>query len=126
MDASRVSAPDAEVEKRFGSARVVYIAGAMIFANTQAVEAIPAGIPDECDTVLFSMRGVSYLDVSCAQAFEGVVKQLLGRDLRIGICGLSGETRKTLDRSGITALIGEENIHWSIDRILTQECGCDA
>lgn len=126
VDASRVSAPDAEVERRFGSARVVYIAGAMIFANTQAVEAIPAGIPDECDTVLFSMRGVSYLDVSCAQAFEGVVKQLLGRDLRIGICGLSGETRKTLDRSGITALIGEENIHWSIDRILTQECGCDA
>ena len=124
VDASRVSAPDAEVERRFGSARVVYIAGAMIFANTQAVEAIPAGIPADCDTVLFSMRGVSYIDVSCAQAFEGVVKQLLGRGVHVGVCGLSAETRKTLDRSGITARIGEENIHWSIDRVLTQECAC--
>lgn len=126
VDASRVSAPDEVVERRFGSARVVYIAGAMIFANAQAVEAIPANIPEECDTALFSMRGVSYLDVSCAQAFEGAVNKLLGRGMRVGICGLSSETRKTLDRSGITALIGEGNIHWSIDRILTQECGCDA
>ena len=125
VDASRVSASDAEVERRFGGARVVYIAGAMIFANTQAVEAIPAEIPEACDTVLFSMRGVSYIDVSCAQAFESVVNKLLGRGVRIGVCGLSGETRKTLDRSGITALIGEENIHWSIDRVLTQNCACE-
>jgi len=125
VDASRVSAPDSEVERRFGGAKVVYISGAMIFANTQAVEAIASGVPETSDMVLFSMRGVSYIDVSCAQAFEGVVKKLLSRGVRIGVCGLSTEARKTLDRSGITDLIGEENIHWSIDRVLTQECASE-
>ncbi|MEN6636526.1 MAG: sodium-independent anion transporter, partial [Clostridiaceae bacterium] len=105
--------------------RVVYIAGAMIFANTQAVEGIPASIPLDCDAVFFSMRGVSYLDVSCAQAFEGVILSLKKRGIRVGCCGLSSETRRTMERSGILSLIGEENVYWSIDRALTQDCGCD-
>jgi SulP family sulfate permease len=67
VDAERLSADGEEICRRYGSARVVYIAGAMIFANTQAVEGIPASIPLDCDAVFFSMRGVSYLDVSCAQ-----------------------------------------------------------
>lgn len=122
VDASRLSTDGEQICRKYGSARVVYIAGAMIFANTQAVEAIPADIPDTCDTVFFSMRGVSDLDVSCAQAFEGVVKTLQKRGVRVACCGLASETRKTMQRSGILALIGEENVFWSIDRALTQNC----
>ena len=125
VDAERLSADGEEICRRYGSARVVYIAGAMIFANTQAVEGIPASIPLDCDAVFFSMRGVSYLDVSCAQAFEGVILSLKKRGIRVGCCGLSSETRKTMERSGILALIGEENVYWSIDRALTQECDSD-
>ena len=124
VDAERLSADGEEICRRYGSARVVYIAGAMIFANTQAVEGIPANIPLDCDAVFFSMRGVSYLDVSCAQAFEGVILSLKKRGIRVGCCGLSSETRRTMERSGILALIGEENVYWSIDRALTQDCGC--
>ena len=65
-------------------------------------------------------------DVSCAQAFEGVVLALRRRGVRVGCCGLSSETRRTMERSGILALIGEENVFWSIDRALTQDCGCTA
>ena len=103
---------------------MVYISGAMIFANTSAVEGILANIPIDCDTVFFSMRGVSYLDVSCAQAFEGLVLSLKKRGVRVGCCGLASETRRTMERSGILALVGEENVFWSIDRALTQDCGC--
>lgn len=122
VDASRLSADDELICRRHGSARVVYIAGAMIFANTQAVEAIPSGIPEPCDTVFFSMRGVSDLDVSCAQAFEGVIKTLLKRGTRVCCCGLASETRRTMERSGILALIGEENVFWSVDRALMHDC----
>ena len=59
VDANRLSADGEEICRRYGSARVVYIAGAMIFATTQAVENIPAEIPEACETVFFSMRGVS-------------------------------------------------------------------
>lgn len=122
VDASRVSADGEAICRHFGNARVVYIAGAMIFANTGAVEAIPAGIPADCDVVFFSMRGVSYIDVSCAQAFEGVVLALQKRGVRVGCCGLSSETRTTMERSGILALIGESNVFWSIDRALASPC----
>ncbi|HBJ83857.1 MAG TPA: sulfate transporter, partial [Verrucomicrobiales bacterium] len=84
VDANRLTADDETICRRVGNARVVYIAGAMIFANTGAVERIPAEIPAECDAVFFSMRGVSYLDVSCAQAFEGVVLALKKRGVRVG------------------------------------------
>ena len=126
VDATRLSADGEEICRRYGNARVVYLSGAMIFANTQAVEAIPASIPEGCDAVFFSMRGVSYLDVSCAQAFEGVIHALHARGIRVGACGLSSETRRTMERSGILALIGEENVYWSIDRALTVDCGCQA
>ena len=122
VDATRLSADGEEICRRYGNARVVYLSGAMIFANTQAVEAIPASIPEGCDAVFFSMRGVSYLDVSCAQAFEGVIQALHARGIRVGACGLSSETRRTMERSGILALIGEENVYWSIDRALTVDC----
>ena len=126
VDATRLSADGEAICRRYSNARVVYIAGAMIFANTQAVEAIPAGIDLNCDTVFFSMRGVSYLDVSCAQAFEGVILSLRKRGVRVGCCGLSNETRRTMERSGILSHIGEENVFWSIDRALTQDCDCES
>ena len=124
VDAKRLSTDGEEICRKHGNARVVYIAGAMIFANTGAVEGIPATIPEDCDAVFFSMRGVSYLDVSCAQAFEGVILALRKRGIRVGCCGLSNETRRTMERSGILSLIGEENVYWSIDRALTLDCGC--
>ncbi len=126
VSASRLTADEQEIVRRYGSARVVYIAGAMIFANTQAVEAIPADISQDCDAVFFSMRGVSYLDVSCAQAFESVISVLQKRGVRVGICGLSSETKRTMERSGILSRIGEENVFWSIDRALTQDFACES
>lgn len=120
VDAARLAhLTEAEIENRFGEATVVYITGAMIFANTQAVESIPQSIPERCDTVFFSLRGVPYIDVSCAQAFESVVERLLARDIQIGICGLSSETRTTMERSGICGRIGEDHFYWSIDRALS-------
>jgi SulP family sulfate permease len=122
VEAERISSGGEAICRRYADARVVYIAGAMIFANTGAVEAIPAEILPECDTVFFSMRGVSYLDISCAQAFERVILSLQERGVHTGCCGLSEETRKTMERSGILAHIGEENVFWSVDRALARDC----
>ncbi|MEZ4510166.1 MAG: SulP family inorganic anion transporter, partial [Eubacteriales bacterium] len=51
VTASRLPADEAEIVRLFGNARVVYISGAMIFANTQAVEGIVQEIPEGCDAV---------------------------------------------------------------------------
>ena len=57
----------------------------MIFANTQAVADI-AGKVEGSDTVLLSMRGVSNIDISCAQTLRELVEGL--RKKRCGRCHL--------------------------------------
>lgn len=97
-----------------------YIVGALVFSNAQRVERIPEDIPPECDTVLFSMRGVPYIDVTCAQAMADVMEKLLQRGAKICVCGLSAETRTTFNRAGITDRLGEGAFAWSVDRALRE------
>ena len=66
VDMNRMHVTDPVLCERYSNAKVVYITGPMIFANTQAVADI-AGKVEGSDTVLFSMRGVSNIDISCAQ-----------------------------------------------------------
>lgn len=109
-----------EIARRLESARVVYIVGALVFANAQRVERIPEDIPPKCETVLFSMRGVPYIDVTCAQALAAVMEKLLSRGVKICVCGLSAETKNTFTRAGITDMLGEDAFAWSVDRALRE------
>ena len=120
VDLGRMGGGCAEWSERCARTRVVYIVGALIFANTQRIEEIPNSIPDDCDRVLFSMRGVPYIDVSCAQALAEALIKLRARGVQIVLCGLSGETMKTMERSGIAKLLGPEGFGWSVDRALKE------
>lgn len=120
VDLGRIGGGCAEWSERCARTRVVYIVGALIFANTQRIEEIPNSIPDDCDRVLFSMRGVPYIDVSCAQALAEALIKLRARGVQIVLCGLSGETMKTMERSGIAKLLGPEGFGWSVDRALKE------
>ena len=75
VDMNRMHVTDPVLCERYSNAKVVYITGPMIFANTQAVADI-AGKVEGSDTVLFSMRGVSNIDISCAQTLRELVEGL--------------------------------------------------
>lgn len=66
VDMERLRVTDPALRNRYNNAMVAYITGPMIFANTQNVADISTKIGD-CDTLLLSMRGVSNIDISCAQ-----------------------------------------------------------
>ncbi|WMI81392.1 hypothetical protein [Anaerotignum sp. MB30-C6] len=72
----------------------------MIFANTQAVADIATKV-EGADTVLFSMRGISNIDVSCAQT----LKEL--------IVVYQSDASNRLKR-----IFGEDNFYWSVERVL--------
>ncbi len=125
VDLDRMGGGGNEWCERCARTRVVYIVGALIFSNTQRIEEIPANIPADCDRVLFSMRGVPYIDVSCAQSLAETLKKLRSRGVQIVLCGLSPETMKTMERSGIAELLGPEGFGWSVDRALKENgLGC--
>jgi SulP family sulfate permease len=108
---------DPEMIARYSKAKVVYITGPVLFANTGVLEKVTAETAG-CDTVLFSMRGVSLMDISGAQLLLSILEDFKARGVDIVLCGVPHLTRETLDRAGITQLVGEDSFYWSVERAL--------
>lgn len=117
VDMNRMHVTDPVLCERYSNAMVVYITGPMIFANTQAVADI-AGKVAGSDTVLFSMRGVSNIDISCAQTLHELVEGLRKKGVDVAICGMTTHAMKMMDRSDLHKIIGDENFYWSVERVL--------
>lgn len=117
VDMNRMHVTDPVLCERYSNAKVVYITGSMIFANTQAVADI-AGKVEGSDTVLFSMRGVSNIDISCAQTLRELVEGLRKKGVDVAICGMTTHAMKMMDRSDLHKIIGDENFYWSVERVL--------
>lgn len=103
----------------YDQAEVVYITGALIFANAQIVTDMAERLSQK-SAVLFSMRGTSYMDISGAQAFLELLKTLQEKEIPVYICGVSDGVRRMMERSGIVECVGKESFYWSVERALQQ------
>ena len=117
VDMNRMHVTDPVLCERYSNARVVYITGPMIFANTQAVADIAEKVAG-FDTVLFSMRGVSNIDISCAGTLRELVEGLRKKGVDVVICGVPTHAMEMLDRTDLHEQIGDENFYWSVERVL--------
>ena len=117
VDMNRMHVTDPVLCARYSNARVVYITGPMIFANTQAVADIAEKVAG-FDTVLFSMRGVSNIDISCAGTLRELVEGLREKGVDVVICGVPTHAMEMLDRTDLHEQIGDENFYWSVERVL--------
>ncbi|WP_312061076.1 SulP family inorganic anion transporter [Anaerotignum sp.] len=117
VDMSRMNVTDPVLCERYSNAKVVYITGPMIFANTQAISDIAEKVKG-ADTVLFSMRGVSNIDISCAQVLRELIESLRNQGVDVALCGLPTHTMKMMQRTDLKEIIGEENFYWSVERVL--------
>ena len=117
VDMSRINNADERLNKKYENAAVAYLTGTIIFANTQNIEEILVQ-KQEFDTVLLSMRGVSYMDISGAITFMQVLAELQKQGKKIFLCGVPNSTMMMLKRSGIYDMIGENNFYWSVERAL--------
>ena len=64
------------------------------------------------------MRGVSNIDISCAQALRALIADLWGKGMDIVICGLPSRAMEMMRRTDLDTFIGEENFYWSVERVL--------
>lgn len=117
VDMRRMNVTDPILCQRYSNAKVVYITGPMIFANTQAISDIAEKVAG-ADTVLFSMRGVSNIDISCAQVLRELIEGLRSQGVDVALCGLPTHTMKMMQRTDLKEIIGEENFYWSVERVL--------
>ena len=117
VDMKRMNVTDPVLCERYSKAKVFYITGPMIFANTQAVSEIEYRA-EGCDTILLSMRGVSNIDISCAQTLRELIEGLREKGVDVAICGVPTHAMRMMERSDLKEIVGDENFYWSVERVL--------
>ena len=117
VDMNRIPSDDPTLRERYRNAKVVYITGPMIFANSHIISDILHNVGD-CDTLLLSMRGVSHIDISGVQTLHKLVADLRNKGIDVAVCGVPQSTMDMMRRSGLDKIIGEDNFYWSAERIL--------
>ncbi|MEG2253288.1 MAG: sodium-independent anion transporter, partial [Clostridia bacterium] len=71
-----------------------------------------------CKEVYLSMRGVSDIDTSGAQALMALVKALQSGGAQVLVAGLPEKASAMCAQCGVQDVIGKENLYFSIDRAL--------
>ncbi|MEJ2720783.1 MAG: sodium-independent anion transporter, partial [bacterium] len=112
--------------KRFDLMQCRYIAvirygGSLFFANVsylennvlETVRAMP-----ELKHVLLIGNGMNEIDASGVDILETLVERLHGRGLRVSMSGLNDRVIETMRRSGLLAMIGEENLYRNAARAI--------
>lgn len=120
VNPERLTNKNTVLDKVYDNAEVVYITGAVIFANMQMITDMAEELENK-SAVLFSMRGTSYMDISGAQAFSELIEVLREKEIPVCVCGLSESVRSMMKKSGISERIGEENFYWSVEKALHAE-----
>jgi SulP family sulfate permease len=119
VDPGRLNSRVTPLSAVYEHAEVVYITGALIFANTQMITDMTERLSQK-SVVLFSMRGTSYMDISGAQAFLELVQALQEKEIPVYICGVPEGVKRMMERSGIAEYVGQENFYWSVERALSR------
>lgn len=106
--------------------RVAYLTGPLFFAATNNFNEAFSHLGD-VHTLILSMRAVPMMDVSGLEAMASLHEKMHHEGRVLMLCSLQPDVVRTLERGGLKAMIGAENIFWSADRaILVAEArgGC--
>ncbi len=102
-------------EEDFKGVQVAYVTGPLYFASASELEKKLSEVKTESHTLLLSMRGVPSIDVAGAKVVLEAVEGLKDRGVCVMFCGMTKRAKLTLDRAGVTDLVGEESYFVSAD-----------
>jgi SulP family sulfate permease len=114
VDKSKLAATSACHDKTC----VIYITGPLFFGTANKI-AEKLSVSDEKETVILSMRGVSFADISGTEALFELVSNYRRKGISVYFAGVQATVMETFRRCGITEELGEESFFWSADIALT-------
>ena len=109
---------DQDVEKAHRGTTVLYVTGPVFFGNAEKLLEAARTALSECDQLIFSLRGVSGMDTTGAEAMIDIVRECRAANVEVKLCGLHDNARKWLDQAGITEILDEDAFFFSVDRAL--------
>ena len=117
IDCERVAITDAVMRRHLEKAVACYVNGPIMFANAQTVESMADKMAGY-HTVYMSLRGVSDMDISGAQAMTHLAETLKARGTALVLTGMQDRTRQMADRCGLTEAVGEQMIFHGMERAI--------
>lgn len=117
IDADKLTYLNKPLPAKYEKVEVIYIMGAVIFANTDSILELQSRVDDKVP-VIFSMRGTSYMDISGAGAFLELINTIKSKNIPVFIAGVSDDVKAMMTKSGVTQAVGEDNFYWSVEMIL--------
>ncbi len=108
---------DTSMEQRLRNTTVAYITGPLLFSNTNILEEALTHSKG-CDTILFSMRGVSQMDISAGQTLTEMIDAFQEQNVDVLFCGVSDTVHRMMQRVGVTDKVGEDHFYWSATQAL--------
>ena len=103
--------------------KVVYLTGPLFFGTQDQLTQAMVQLGDETHGVIFSVRGVPYIDESAIRrAGRPWLADLRGRGIRVMFSGVQPNVKHEMERTGFAAALGGENFAWdAIEAIETME-----
>lgn len=106
-----------DVENTHKNSVVMYITGSMFFGNSSKISSAVEQLGD-CEEIIFSLRGVSAIDISCAQILYELCGELIEKNVKLSFCGVQPTVKEVMQRAGVVDLVGEHCFYWSVDKAL--------
>ncbi|MBX0326379.1 SulP family inorganic anion transporter [Oscillochloris sp. ZM17-4] len=119
VDAAKLRAQGYNIEESCPSVHVYYLTGPLFFGSVHTVLESFASAR-QYHTLLISMRGVPLIDAMGAKALHELIEEHHTRGGVVAFTGLQPTVREMFARTGLTDLIGEEQIYWSAIEAIIQ------
>lgn len=119
VDPDKLRQRGLELRGQADGVRVAYLAGPLFFAATGHFNEAFARLT-HAHTLILSMRGVPLVDTSGMQALLHLHERLARTGATLMLAGLQVEVRRMLERGGVLAVIGEQNVFWSADQAIME------
>jgi len=91
--------------------KMVYLTGPLFFVTKDKFAKTIEQLRD-AKNIIFSMRAVTSIDQSAVTEFKEIAEQFISEDVNILFCGVQSDVKEMFDRSGLTAIVGDENFYW--------------
>lgn len=91
--------------------KMVYLTGPLFFVTKDKFAKTIDQIRD-AKNIIFSMRAVTSIDQSAVTEFKEIAEQFKSENVNILFCGVQPDVKEMFDRSGLTAIVGDEYFYW--------------
>ena len=117
VDPARLRQRGIETAGKCSHMRVAYLTGPLFFAATGPFNEAFAHLK-ATHALILSLRGMPLIDTSGLQALSALLARVQRDGGTLMLAGMHADVQRMLERGGLLAAIGAENIFWSADQAI--------